>query len=105
MIELSPYLRVVDYDANQYAVERRFIAKTGKKIGEVTWGPVAFVGSVKHLATIARRTYADDAATEARHAAEQAFDLAGFGDVLSALPSKSQQKKASVCFTSPEDEK
>ena len=91
-IELSPTLRVRDYDANQYAIERSSIVQTGVHAGETVWAVVSYCGSVKSLPGIARRHLIEDAVAKARKSAIAAFDVSGLTEKLSALPVKTGKK-------------
>ena len=90
-IKLTETLRVNDYDAQQYTIEVRTVVETSKKpenIGKVIWTPIAYCGSVKHLADRARERVGDEFAKMARKKAEEKFDEMGLGELLAALPPK-----------------
>lgn len=93
MIELSENLRVTDYDANQYTIERKIIVETGDNAGKILWTPVAYCGSVKTLPDVARRVWVGDMVAEAHRAGNAAFDASGLPDLLAALPPKSGKVK------------
>ena len=92
-IELSPFLRVRDYDVNQYVIERRSVVQTGEKAGDVVWTVVAYHGAVESIPGSARQFVVGDIVSEARRAAEAAFDASGLAETLSALPPKTGKKE------------
>lgn len=92
-IKLTENLRINDFDASQYTIERRNVAVTGKNAGQETWSPIAFCSQVKHLAENARERVGDEFAAMARKKAEESFDAQGIGELLSALPKKPKKDK------------
>lgn len=91
-IEISPTLRLRDYDANQYAIERLSIVQEGEHAGETVWAVIAYCGAIKSLPGIARRHLIEDAVAKARKSAIAAFDTSGLTEKLSALPPKTGKK-------------
>jgi hypothetical protein len=91
-ITLTPTLRVRDYDTRNYVIERATVVETGKNAGNTVWVADSYVGSVKSLATMARRVVVGDAVREARDKAMAEFDASGIADVLTALPPKVRSK-------------
>jgi hypothetical protein len=90
-IKLTNDLRVSDYDAQQYVIERRTVVENSKEPennGKIVWSPIAYCGSVKSLPRIALQRVSDEYARDARDAAEIEFDAMGLGAVLAALPPK-----------------
>ena len=87
-IKLCENLRINDYDAHQYTIERYTEVETGKNAGKGTWTPIAYCGSVKHLVDNARERVGDEFAAMARKRAEATFDEMGLGELISALPKK-----------------
>ncbi len=87
-IKLTATLRVNDYDAQQYTIERLTVAKTGKNAGQSTWKPIAYCGAVKTLAQNAREAVGNEFARLAKEKAEESFDAQGLSELLSNLPTK-----------------
>lgn len=89
MMQITPDVRVSDYDEFQYVVEVR---GQSKKTGE-RWYITAFVGSVKSLPVIVLRTVQGLAAERARQVASDEFDAAGHAEILLTLPPKTAKPK------------
>lgn len=88
-IKLTEGLRVVDYDASQYAIEKKFISEKGV----ITWKPIDYIMMVKHLATVAKKRIGEEAADKARTRAEEGFDASPLPKLLSNLPAKPEKAK------------
>lgn len=92
-IKLTPTLRVNDFDDHQYTIERLVTYTKGERAGASVWMPVAYCGSVKGLADIAKRTMGDDAATDARRLVGLNFNDSELSLILSQLPPKRPKPK------------
>lgn len=90
-IKLTENLRVNDFDALQYTIERYMEVTEGKNAGKGTWTPIAYCREVKHLADNAKERVGDYYAAMGRKSADAKFDEMGIGELLSALPDKSKK--------------
>ena len=86
-------MRINDYDAHQYTIEKLNIYETGKNIGKETWQPIAYVGSVKSLPEIAKRLLGDYYAVLARKKSDDDFEHNEIQGLIAQLPSKTKRVK------------
>lgn len=91
MIDLTENLRVVDYDALNYAIEKRHVVEKGDRVGEVDWKTIAFAGSLHMLQKVARREFMIERMNAARAVAAGEYTSLGVDEKLAALPTKKKQ--------------
>ena len=48
-MQITPTLRINDFDDNQYTVERMHTVLKGKEAGAVKWVPIAYCGNVNSI--------------------------------------------------------
>ena len=87
-MQITPTLRINDFDDNQYTVERMHTVLKGKEAGAVKWVPIAYCGNVNSIPKIVERHIVGDAVAEARQKAEFEFFEAGHTQRILKLPEK-----------------
>jgi hypothetical protein len=93
IVQVTESLRVRDYDAHQYVVERR-TQTPNKKTGEYGWGIISYCGGPKSASVVVMRELGMLAADAARKQSDEAYLMGSTGAEIEALPEKPARPKA-----------
>lgn len=81
-IEITPAIRINDYDDRQYTIEILRITAEGKNKGAENWAVVAYCATVKGLITSLQRILVGKAQEVAKLEAEEKFKAAKWAEIF-----------------------
>jgi|DEB0MinimDraft_10_1074344.scaffolds.fasta_scaffold00777_10 hypothetical protein len=94
--KITDNLRVRDYDSQQYVIETRSVAESGKSKGQDVWTIQAYIGSVKSLSTHVARWFEKEHVDAARAEAKKLWAIDPVSVALCNLPPKPSKQTRHV---------
>ena len=95
-MQITSTIRINDYDANQYTVERKRTVMSGKRKGDVVWDVLDYCGTLKGLSACVERALIGEAMSEAKDAAKRLFE---HNDWDNRIKTELVEKKGKVVAT------